>query len=60
MPAATVWGLVENSMRELLATTMLEYLVSARRRNGKVDWVPRFRFTASRAAKPAEQVAKCI
>jgi Rrf2 family protein len=46
-PAASVWGLVENSMRHILSTTSLEELVSARRRNGRVDWVPRPELTMS-------------
>jgi Rrf2 family protein len=59
-PATAVWSLVEDGMRDILATTTLEDLVSARRRNGKVSWVPRTGAAALRAAISPERLAKCI
>jgi len=59
-PATAVWSQVESGMREILATTTLEDLVSARRRNGKIQWVPRTGITTLRAALPVERLAKCV
>jgi Rrf2 family protein len=59
-PATAVWDSVEDGMREILATTTLEDLVSARRRNGRIQWVPRTGVTTLRAALPVERLAKCV